>query len=113
MALGRSRWGLEAPAALAEYTERFVATAEASLARQVDTLCAGGLRASFRVRIGEGAAEVIVAEVATGAYDAVALATRAPTGLPRLLLGSVADKVVRAVGVPVLVTHVPTAATPG
>ncbi|MFN0180108.1 MAG: universal stress protein [Gemmatimonadales bacterium] len=102
--------GLGAPPP--DYADRLRREAEASLAAQVDQLRAQGIRASFRVRIAEGAAEAIVAEVATGEFNAVALATRAPTGLARLVLGSVADKVVRAVGVPVLVTHVPTA-TPG
>lgn len=102
--------GLGASGALVEYAERFRRDAEASLAGQVDALRADGIQASFRVRMAEGAAEAIVAEVATGEFDAVALATRAPSGLARLVLGSVADKVVRAVDVPVLVTHVPSAA---
>ncbi len=45
--------------------------------------------------------------------DLVALATHGRGGLQRLLLGSVADKVLRAAGVPLLVHHPMTEDGPG
>jgi nucleotide-binding universal stress UspA family protein len=71
---------------------------------------ARGFRARTQVLVQPGPASGIL-EVAdrTGA-DLVAIATRAASGLERVLLGSVADKVVRGAHQPVLV--VPPAATP-
>lgn len=48
-------------------------------------------------------AMAILEEAATGQYDLIALETHGRIGLPRLFLGSVADKVVRGATVPVLV----------
>jgi nucleotide-binding universal stress UspA family protein len=48
-------------------------------------------------------AAAILEEAESGGYDLLALATRARRGLPRLFLGSVADKVVRGATLPVLV----------
>jgi nucleotide-binding universal stress UspA family protein len=48
-------------------------------------------------------ATAILEEAETGGYDLLALATRGRRGLPRLFLGSVADKVVRGTPIPVLV----------
>ena len=45
----------------------------------------------------------IVHEAATPAADLVALETHGRRGLSRLILGSVADKVIRGAAVPVLV----------
>ena len=49
------------------------------------------------------AAATILDEAGGGDVDLIALATHGRGGLPRLLLGSVADKVVRGSPVPVLV----------
>ncbi len=48
-------------------------------------------------------ATAILNEAAGGEYDLIALETHGRRGLPRLFLGSVADKVVRGASVPVLV----------
>ncbi|HTU16966.1 MAG TPA: universal stress protein [Gemmataceae bacterium] len=48
-------------------------------------------------------AAAILNEAASGEYDLLALETHGRRGLPRLFLGSVADKVVRGAAVPVLV----------
>jgi nucleotide-binding universal stress UspA family protein len=48
-------------------------------------------------------ATAILDEAASGAYDMLALETHGRYGLPRLFLGSVADKVVRGSSLPVLV----------
>ena len=48
-------------------------------------------------------AAAILHEAASGKYDLLALETHGRRGLPRLFLGSVADKVVRGATVPILV----------
>jgi nucleotide-binding universal stress UspA family protein len=55
-----------------------------------------------RVVLGRSAAAVILEEA--GAYDLVALATHGRRGVRRLLLGSVADKVIRGSATPVLLS---------
>jgi nucleotide-binding universal stress UspA family protein len=52
----------------------------------------------------EGAA-AIPEEATTTGCDLIAISTHARGGLPRVLLGSVADKVVRGAHTPVLVCH--------
>jgi nucleotide-binding universal stress UspA family protein len=61
-----------------------------------------GLRASGMAIVGGGVAETIL-DLAHSAVGLVAIATHGRGGLQRLLLGSVADKLVRAAEVPVLV----------
>jgi nucleotide-binding universal stress UspA family protein len=58
--------------------------------------------ASYRVLSGEPAA-TLLAELGQGSHDLVVLGTHGRTGLKRLLLGSVAEKLVRSAAVPVLV----------
>ncbi|MBM4186720.1 MAG: universal stress protein [Gemmatimonadetes bacterium] len=89
-----------------DYTQRLRAEAESRLSGLVETLRSEGMRSSFRVHHGSNPAEAILTELATGNYDLAALATRAPEGVARVVLGSVADKIIRAAEVPVLVTHV-------
>jgi nucleotide-binding universal stress UspA family protein len=60
-----------------------------------------GLRVRSRVSIGPPAEEILAAAKATGA-DLIAIATHARSGLGRLLLGSVAETVLHASSVPVL-----------
>ena len=48
-------------------------------------------------------ATAILHEAASGEYDLLALETHGRRGLPRLFLGSVADKLVRGATVPILV----------
>jgi nucleotide-binding universal stress UspA family protein len=48
-------------------------------------------------------AAAILEEAESGGYDLLALSTRGRRGLPRLFLGSVADKVVRGASIPILV----------
>ncbi len=68
---------------------------------------AGGLRAQglsvqTRVVVHPHAATAILEEAHAGTVDLLALATHGRGGLPRLLLGSVADKVLRGTAIPVL-----------
>lgn len=57
------------------------------------------------VRVNRKVAAAILEEAATTGCDLIAISTHARGGLPRLLLGSVADKVVRGAHTPVLVYH--------
>ncbi|MEZ4588979.1 MAG: universal stress protein [Gemmatimonadales bacterium] len=61
-----------------------------------------GLTAEVRVVTGVGAAASILEEAREG-YDLIAMTTHGAGGVRRLLLGSVADKVIRASELPVLV----------
>jgi len=64
-----------------------------------------GRQANVRVRVSvaEQPATAILEMAASGAVDLVAMETHGRRGLPRLLLGSVADKVLRSSAVPLLV----------
>jgi nucleotide-binding universal stress UspA family protein len=53
---------------------------------------------------GDPATEILE-RAASGNYDLVAIGTHGRTGLPRLLIGSIAEKVVRAAPCPVLTVH--------
>ena len=84
--------------------------AEQSLALVVALLGARGVRAHAHVIVSaEQPAQAILDFIAQHDVDVVALATRARSGIGRAILGSVADKVLRAAQVPVLVYHAPTA----
>ena len=59
------------------------------------------LRVTTRVRIGR-AIRTIVAEASPGSFDLVVMGTRGLTGLEQLVLGSVAEGVLRRCPVPLL-----------
>jgi nucleotide-binding universal stress UspA family protein len=77
--------------------------AQAYLDRVAGDLRARGLDVATRVAVHEQPAVAILEEVKAHADGVVALATHGRGGLPRLFLGSVADKVVRGSTVLVLV----------
>jgi nucleotide-binding universal stress UspA family protein len=88
------------------------------LAEQTDALLArwkaeavadGAPRVATGKSIGEPAAE-IVAEAEDGKYDAVVVGTHGRTGLAHVLLGSVAERVVRRAPMPVVTVRPPPAA---
>jgi nucleotide-binding universal stress UspA family protein len=60
-----------------------------------------GYRVHTLVRVGDPV-EQVVAAVEKGNYDLLAMATRGRTGLTRLVLGSVAESVLRQVTIPML-----------
>jgi nucleotide-binding universal stress UspA family protein len=66
-------------------------------------LRAGELKVSTRVIEAATAAGGLLAALEKGSFDLIALTTHGQGGMHRLLLGSVADKVIRAAGQPVLV----------
>ena len=81
------------------------ALAQARLDRVAEGLRARGVTVVTRVLTGVGPAAVLLDELGGGQYDLVAMTTHGQGGLRRLLLGSVADKVVRAAPCPVLVVR--------
>jgi nucleotide-binding universal stress UspA family protein len=82
--------------AIAEYMEDVAAP-----------LRAQGLTVATQVLDGAAPAPVIVDFATTHAADLIALSTAGAGGVARLLLGSVADKIVRSGEVPVLVCNMP------
>jgi nucleotide-binding universal stress UspA family protein len=63
-------------------------------------------RESLPIETAEGApAEAIVTRAQTAGFDLIVMGTHGRTGLPHLLLGSVAERVLRLSTVPVLTVH--------
>jgi len=81
--------------------------AEGYLERIAEGLRARSLRVRTRVVVHDQPAVGILEEIKAHRADLVALATHGRSGLPRLVLGSVADKVVRGTTVPVLLQRPP------
>ena len=76
--------------------------ADAYLTRVADRLRGEGHAVEARVAVHTHAATALLEEADRTGCDLIALETHGRRGLPRLFLGSVADKVVRGAGVPVL-----------
>ena len=87
--------------------ERLKADARTYLERVKHWLDSRGFRADVRVAVGQLPAAAILDEAQACRCDLIALHTRGRTGLSRLLLGSVADKVVRGASCAVLVHRGP------
>ena len=68
----------------------------------LSTRFGGGLKVTKMVRVGDAAREIAAAADAWGA-DAIAMSTHGWTGVGRLVMGSVADALVRHARKPVLV----------
>jgi nucleotide-binding universal stress UspA family protein len=81
------------------------ALAESYLERIAEPLRKQGRRVQATVRDEPSAAVAILDHAATNAIDLIAMATHGRSGLGRLVLGSVADKVVRGASTPVLLHH--------
>jgi nucleotide-binding universal stress UspA family protein len=79
------------------------AEASSYLERIAEPLRGRSLRVQTRVVIHEQPAVAILDEAKSCQADLIALETHGRSGLPRLFLGSVADKVVRGTSIPVLV----------
>src|ERR1019366_6559531 len=79
------------------------AQAEAYLERVAEILREQGYQVPTRVVVARHAIEAILAEAAAQANNLIAVATHGRGGLNRLLLGSVADKLIRTAASPVLV----------
>jgi nucleotide-binding universal stress UspA family protein len=76
--------------------------AQARLDRVAERLRQRGTTVVTRVLTGMGAAAMILEEAARSRYDLIAMTTHGEGGLRRLLVGSVADKVIRGAEIPVL-----------
>ena len=85
----------------APHTAYTIPCTDDELKHLAETLRKEGYRVHTLVRIGDPV-EQIVATVEKGNYDLLAMATRGRTGLTRLVLGSVAESVLRQVTIPML-----------
>ncbi len=85
---------------------RVVREAEEYVEALADKLAEKGARIRTAVRYGTAAAEII-AHIAANEVDLVAMSTHGRSGLSRLVMGSVAEEVVRNAGVPVLLSRAP------
>lgn len=94
------------PDALTESTlaER-IANAREYLAAVADLMSEASVNVKCDVVVGTASAATILDYARTYGADIIAMATHGRGGLKRLLLGSVADKVVRGARVPVLLYH--------
>lgn len=79
------------------------AEAEQYLSRVADRVRARGITCHQIVLLEPGTAECITDMARPGGFSMVVMSTRGRGGLKRMVLGSVADKVVRAANVPVMV----------
>ena len=86
----------------ATLADKLRAEAHVYLQRLSASLREQGIAVQTRIVTDAHAATAILKEAASGEYDLLALETHGRRGLPRLFLGSVADKVVRGASVPVL-----------
>jgi nucleotide-binding universal stress UspA family protein len=87
----------------ATLADKLRAEAHVYLQRVADSLREQGFAVQTRTIAHAHPATAILNEAASGEYDVLALETHGRRGLPRLFLGSIADKVVRGATVPVLV----------
>lgn len=83
--------------------------AEEELQRLAEPLRKAGHQTTIDIAVGHSPANAILECARSGQYDAITLGTHARRGIDRMLLGSVANKVLRAADCPTLV--VPPAAT--
>ena len=78
------------------------ATVQAALDLQAEALRGRGLTVHPQVIVDDDSAQGILRYAAEHEIDLIAMATRSRGGLERLLLGSVADRVLRQAGIPLL-----------
>jgi nucleotide-binding universal stress UspA family protein len=77
--------------------------AEHELAQVANRLTTRGLEVRIRLEVNTSVPETLIRLVNQGRHDLVALTTHGRSGIARVILGSVADKVVRGSDKPVLV----------
>jgi nucleotide-binding universal stress UspA family protein len=87
----------------AALADKLRAEAHVYLQRVAGSLRDQGIAVQTRIIAHAHPATAILNETADGEYNLLALETHGRRGLPRLFLGSVADKVVRGASIPVLV----------
>ena len=87
--------------------EELRAEAESYLNRVAERLTERGITVQTHVGLAEHPASAILDTAHSLGMDLIALETHGRRGLPRLLLGSVADKVIRGASTPVFVHRSP------
>ncbi len=87
------------------WLEQYLAPLDHKLERRQQAAEALGLRARRKVIVGDPA-EVIVAQAQAEEVDLIVVGTRGRTGLPHVLMGSVAEAVIRKAPCPVLAVQV-------
>jgi nucleotide-binding universal stress UspA family protein len=85
---------------------RVVREAEEYVARVIGELGDAGVIVHAAVRYGKPAAEILN-HIADNKVNMVAMSTHGRSGLSRLIMGSVAEEVVRNAGVPVMLVRAP------
>jgi nucleotide-binding universal stress UspA family protein len=90
----------------AEEEVRVIRAAEAYVEALAGKLAEKGVRVRTAVRYGKSAPEIID-HIAANEVTLVAMSTHGRSGLSRLVMGSVAEEVVRNAGVPVLLVRAP------
>jgi nucleotide-binding universal stress UspA family protein len=100
---GGSPLAAERKAAEEPRLDKRKAEAQAYLDGAVERLRSEGFRVRARLVVAESAATAVLDTARDEKIDVIAVATHARSGFKRLLLGSVADKIVRGAFTPVLV----------
>ena len=96
----------------ADVLHRQQGAASAYLQEKARGLGAAGLPARARVEVAASVPAAVIAAADAERVDLIAMATHGRSGLARLALGSVADKVVRAGRIPVLLLRPPAVREP-
>ena len=94
-----------------EFLKRLRDEAELRLGRLRESIASRGITATVAVQQGPPA-RTIAAHAADGGFDLIAMGTHGRTGLSHVLLGSVAERVVRLAPCPVLTRKGTIAAAP-
>ena len=89
-----------------DWAKRREIEARTALARTASRLEGRGVQASTEVLAAENVAEAVLDQAGAMAADLIIVGTHGAGGVERLILGSVADKVIRGAGRPVLVVPV-------
>lgn len=90
--------------ATGDLTPQILEGAKVGLDRQLARRAASGVTVRTLIKEGDAVAIINAVAVEVGA-DLIVMGTHGRTGLPRALIGSVAEKVVRTAHVPVLTMH--------
>lgn len=97
-------YGASVPAVLIAANDHMAAEAKSALERVAREEIPQGVEVHTHVRTGFPPEEIL-AEAAESKADLIVIGTHGRTGVERVLLGSVAERVIRAAKIPVLTTH--------
>lgn len=100
----QNQWAESIRAELVRRTEREMEAAQSNLNAAASVFKSAGLPVETMIQVGRPA-EVILDAATANAADMIAMATHGRSGIQRLLLGSVADRIVRHAHVPVLLVR--------